>query len=57
MDDRDPRLDVVPDGMYIVEWSDGSRRLLFGHRIIAYPVSRDAKTTRLGPLDHGTPAP
>lgn len=39
--------EIVSDGMYLVEWPDGSKRLLFGHRILAYPVSSATTVTRL----------
>lgn len=38
---------IDADGMYLVEWPDGSKRLLFGRRIIASPVSTNAVVTRL----------
>lgn len=39
--------DITAGDMYLVEWPDGSKRLLFGHRIIAYPVGSQASITRL----------
>lgn len=41
--------DIDPDAAYLVEWPGGSRRLLWGHRIIAYPVGTGATITRLVP--------
>lgn len=38
---------IDPDGMYLVTWPGGARLLLFGRRLIAYPVGSGATVQRL----------
>lgn len=38
---------IHPDGMYLVTWPDGSKRLLFGHRLILNPTGSAATVTEL----------
>ena len=42
-------MNLDPDAPYLVTWPDGSKRLLFGQRIIDLPVSANATIARLVP--------
>lgn len=44
---------IDSNGMYLVEWPDGSKRLLFGHRLILNPTGSDAIVTPLAPAGQG----